>query len=107
MAVVDGASLAYVTTRNTANESDVEFGVHAFGPDAMKLAEEVAEQLRVWERDHRTGPGPQFRIFPAGTAHDLMSEGRVVDKKHSRITISWPNAANAAGGRGALQENAK
>lgn len=102
MAVVDGASLAYVTTRNTANESDVEFGVHAFGPDAMKLAEEVAEQLRIWERDHRTGPGPQFRVFPAGTAHDLMPEGRVVDKKHSRITISWLNGANAAAGRGAL-----
>jgi hypothetical protein len=56
MAVVAGGNLAYVTTRSTANETDVEFGVHAFGADAEKLAEEVAEQLRIWERGHRTGP---------------------------------------------------
>ncbi|WP_409496049.1 methyltransferase, FxLD system [Amycolatopsis sp. cmx-11-12] len=108
MAVVDGGNLAYVTTRSsTANESDVEFGVHAFGPDAERLAEDVAKQLRIWERDHRNGPGPQFRVYPAGAADDLLPEGRVVDKKHSRITISWPDAANAAAGRGALQENTK
>ncbi|GLZ30900.1 hypothetical protein Lesp02_30890 [Lentzea sp. NBRC 105346] len=107
MAVVDGGNLAYVTTRSTPNEQEVEFGVHAFGPDAMKVAEEVAEQLRVWERDYRNGPGPQFRVHPAGTADDLMPEGRIVDKKHSRITISWPDVANAAAGRDALQENTK
>ncbi|MBE1579530.1 protein-L-isoaspartate(D-aspartate) O-methyltransferase [Amycolatopsis roodepoortensis] len=108
MAVVDGGNLAYVTTRSsTVNESAVEFGVHAFGPDAERLAEDVAEQLRIWERDHRNGPGPQFRVYPAGTADDLMPAGRVVDKKHSRITISWPHAANAAAGRSALQENTK
>ncbi|MGB3437864.1 MAG: hypothetical protein WBA97_03840 [Actinophytocola sp.] len=38
MAVVAGGNLAYVTTRSTAIEDDVEFGVHAFGPDAEQLA---------------------------------------------------------------------
>jgi protein-L-isoaspartate(D-aspartate) O-methyltransferase len=95
--VVDGGSLAYVTTRSTPDEADVEFGVHAFGPDAETLAEKVAEQLRVWARDHRTGHGPQFRVYPAATANDLLPHGRVVDKKHSRITISWP--AKATGTR--------
>lgn len=107
MAVVSGASLAYVTTRGTADEDEVEFGAHAFGPDAQQLAEDVAEQLRVWEREHRTGPGPQFRVYPMGTPDDLMPDGRVVDKKHSRITISWPDAAGAAPGQDALHQHTK
>lgn len=105
MAVVAGGNLAYVTTRGTDNEQDVEFGAHAYGPDAQQLAEDVAEQLRVWEREHRTGPGPQFRVYPIGTADDLLPDGRVVDKKYSRITISWPHAAGAAAGQGALHQH--
>lgn len=96
-AVVAGENFAYVTTRGAAEETDVEFGVHAFGPDAAELAEEVAEQLRIWGREHRSGPGPQFRVHPAGTPDDQLPEGRVIDKKHSRVMISWPQAVTAAG----------
>lgn len=81
----------------------MEFGVHAFGPDATQLAEEVAEQLRIWGRDHRSGPGPQFRVYPAGTPDDQLPEGRVIDKKHTRVTISWPQAVSAAAGQGVLR----
>lgn len=90
-----------------SNEDDVEFGAHAYGPDAERLAEEVAEQLRIWQREHRSGPGPQFRVYPIDTADDQIPDGRVVDKLHSRITISWPNAANAAPGQVALRQNTK
>src|SRR5215470_1055882 len=95
MAVIAGRGLAYVTTRGTAGEMDVEFGVHAFGPAAAALSEEVAEQLRVWGREHRNGPSPQFRIYPAGTLDQRMPDGRVIDKKHSRVSISWPQTATA------------
>ncbi|MFI6098169.1 methyltransferase, FxLD system [Lentzea sp. NPDC051213] len=101
-AVVAGGSFAYVTTRR-ADEENLEWGVHAFGPDAGDLAEEVAGLLRVWGLEHRGGPGPQFRVYPVGTPDDQLSEGRVIDKKHSRVTISWPQAAIAAAGQGALQ----
>lgn len=99
VAAVSGGSLAYVTTRDTDDKDRVEFGVHAFGPHAAELAEEVAEQLRIWERDHRGGSGPEFRVYPAGTPQDQMPEGRVVDKRHTRITISWPHPATAAAGQ--------
>jgi len=102
VAVVAGGNLAYVTTHDTADEMAVEFGVHAFGPDAAELAEHVAEQLRVWARLHRDGPGPQFRVYPVGTPDAQMPEGRVIDKKHSRITISWLQAATAAAGQAVL-----
>ncbi|GLW07232.1 hypothetical protein Misp01_23620 [Microtetraspora sp. NBRC 13810] len=60
MAVVDGPDLAYILSRPaTTVEASVEFGVHAYGPHAAVLAERVAEQLQVWSRDHRGGPGPQ------------------------------------------------
>ncbi|MBV9140676.1 MAG: methyltransferase, FxLD system [Pseudonocardiales bacterium] len=102
-AVVAGGSFAYVTTRRTAEEMTLEWGVHAFGPEASKLAEQVAEHLRVWGRDHCGGGGPQFRIYPAGTPDDQLSQGRVIDKKHSRVTISWPQAATATAGQDVLQ----
>lgn len=101
-AVVADGNFAYVTTR-LADEENIEWGVHAFGPDAGELAEEVAELLRVWGLEHRGGPGPQFHVYPAGTPDDQLAEGRVIDKKHSRVTISWPQAASAAAGQGVLQ----
>jgi protein-L-isoaspartate(D-aspartate) O-methyltransferase len=101
-AVVAGGSFAYVTTR-LADEENIEWGVHAFGPDAGELAEEVAELLRVWGLEHRGGPGPRFHVYPVDTPDDQLTEGRVIDKKHSRVTISWPQAASAAAGQGVLQ----
>lgn len=95
MAVVEDASLAYVTTRGAAEETEVEFGVHAFGPKATDLAETVARQLRVWARHHRGGPGPVFRRYPIGTPDDALEGERVIDKKHSRITIAWPYTADS------------
>lgn len=89
-AVVGRRSLAYVTTRGTADDLDVELGVHAFGPDAAELAEEVAEQLRVWAWKHRIGPGPQLRVYPVGTLDSRMPQGRVIDKRHTRVSLSWP-----------------
>lgn len=104
MATVSGDALAYVTTRGTDDPDLVEFVVHAFGPapDARGLAEEVAEQLRIWARVHRGGPGPQLRVYPASTPDDQLPPGRVVDKKHCRITISWPQVPTAASGQDVL-----
>jgi len=99
VAVVADGSLAYVTTRGAADSPDVEFGVHAFGPDAAALAERVSEQLQVWERAHRHGPGPRFRVDPAGPADDPSPAGSVVTKKHSRITVSWPETTSTATGQ--------
>ncbi|MGH3852523.1 MAG: methyltransferase, FxLD system [Pseudonocardiaceae bacterium] len=103
-AAVAGRSFAYVTTRRTPDEMDLEWGVHAFGPDATNLAEHVAEHLRVWGREHRGGPGPRFRVYPAGTPDERIPEGRVIDKKHCRVVISWPQAATAAAGQDILHQ---
>lgn len=89
-AVVAGDSIAYLTTRSAAEPTSVEFGLDAFGPKATTLAELMAGHLRSWDREHRGGPGPQIRIYPAGTPDARLPVGHVIDKRHSRVTISWP-----------------
>lgn len=96
LATVEGDSFAYVTHRRTADSANVEFVVHALGQHRQELAASVAEQVRIWDREHRGGPGPQFSVHPAGTADGLLPEGRVIDKIHSRVVISWPVPASAA-----------
>jgi protein-L-isoaspartate(D-aspartate) O-methyltransferase len=100
MAAVDGASLAYVTTRPAEEDGATawEFGVHAFGPRAQALAGQVATQLQQWAAVHRLGPGPRYRVYPAGTPDSsLVLDGpsRVTDKTHSRVVVSWPRTAEA------------
>ena len=66
--------------------------MYAHGPDAEKLADRVAEQIRTWDRDHRSGPGPRFEAHPAGAPDEQLPEGLVIDKRHIRLTVSWPDS---------------
>ncbi|MEV5411344.1 methyltransferase, FxLD system [Thermopolyspora sp. NPDC052614] len=61
-AMASSGSFAYLAMRR--GHHTAEFGAHAYGPDAARLAEELAEQVRVWDRDHRGGPGPRITIHP-------------------------------------------
>lgn len=88
-AVVDGDSVAYLAARRL-DESTAEFGVHAFGPHAAALAETMAEQVRVWDRVHRQAAGPRIEVHPARTSDADLPAGRVIDKRHVRIVLSWP-----------------
>jgi protein-L-isoaspartate(D-aspartate) O-methyltransferase len=98
-AAIAGDSVAYLTTRRV--EPGVsEFGAHAFGPHAADLAEALAEQVRVWDREHRYGPGPRFAVWPRDTPDERLPEGLVITKRHHRVTISWPTATPAATGQG-------
>ncbi|MFI0941909.1 methyltransferase, FxLD system [Streptomyces sp. NPDC021020] len=94
LAAVDGAgrTFAYLTHRRTEDGGHVEFGVHALGPDAAAFAETVADHVRGWAVTHRGGPGPVIRAYSAGTPDDRISGDRVIDKVHSRISLSWPDA---------------
>ncbi|MGH3865772.1 MAG: methyltransferase, FxLD system [Pseudonocardiaceae bacterium] len=101
-ATVDGGSVAYLAARRL-DTSRAEFGVHAFGPGAAALAEAMAEQVRVWDRDHRGGPGPRIAVYPVGTPDEQLPDGRVIDKRHIRVTISWPSAGRPAEGQSPWQ----
>lgn len=98
LVTVDRESIAYLTTR-PAGPGKVEFGAHAFGPHASATAEELAEQVRVWDRDQRRGPGPSFAVWPNDTPDEHLPEGLAIDKRHIRVTISWPTATTAVTGQ--------
>lgn len=77
-AVCVGGSFAYLALRPAGTEPDTgrvrfEFGVYAHGPDAEKLADRVAEQIRTWDRDHRSRA--TFRGSPGGRAGRAASRG--------------------------------
>ncbi|MGH8386158.1 MAG: hypothetical protein ACRESJ_11765, partial [Pseudomonas sp.] len=70
--------------------SDFETGVYAHGPQAEALAEQYVELIRTWDRDHRSGPGARIEVYPAATPDADLPPGRVIDKKHTRVLITWP-----------------
>lgn len=89
-AVTTAGSLAYRTLRPTSDPDTFEFGVYGHGPAGQALADQLAAQIRVWDRDHRSRPPARIRVYPAATVDDALPAGLVVDKRHSRVTISWP-----------------
>ncbi|GAA2268949.1 hypothetical protein GCM10010415_38560 [Streptomyces atrovirens] len=92
LAAVENDTFAYLVTRRTEDNKHVEYGVHALGPSAEQLADKVADVLRDWQTNRRGGPGPVIRVHPAGTPDDRIRAARVIDKVHSRISLSWPSA---------------
>lgn len=92
LAAVEEDTFAYLTTRRTEDNKHVEYGVHALGPNAEQFAAKVADVLRDWEANRRGGPSPIIRVYPAGTPDDQIPGDRVIDKVHSRISLSWPAA---------------
>jgi protein-L-isoaspartate(D-aspartate) O-methyltransferase len=94
---VAGGTFAYRAAARpvSPDRSTYEFGVYAHGPDAESLADQIVDLIRTWDRDHRRGPGPRIEAHPAGTSDAQLPDGRVIDKKHTRVVISWPPAASS------------
>lgn len=89
--LLGGRSFAYLTYRRVeASDGVFEFGAYAHGEDAAELAEVLVDQIVVWDRDHRRGAGACIRVYPAGVAGDEVAADRIVAKRHTNVTISWP-----------------
>ena len=87
---VSAGSFAYRTKRSIEGTSNFETGVYAHGPQAEALAEQYVELIRTWDRDHRSGPRARIEVYPTATPDADLPPGRVIDKKHTRVLISWP-----------------
>ncbi|MFD4274164.1 methyltransferase, FxLD system [Streptomyces cyaneofuscatus] len=92
LAAVEDDTFAYLVTRRTEDNKHVEYGVHALGPNAERFADTFADVLRDWKAHRRGGPSPLIRVHPADTPDDRITADRVIDKVHSRISLSWPSA---------------
>jgi protein-L-isoaspartate(D-aspartate) O-methyltransferase len=95
-ALVEGGSLAYLTSRRQeigegeAKQVRWELGAIGHGPAAAELTEHLCEEIRAWapERDTRQ---PTLLIYPAGTSDADLPAGTVIDKNHSRFVLTYDN----------------
>lgn len=85
MAVIDTGSLAYLTFGQ--RESGAEVGVIGHGPRGGELARVVAEQVRVWDREYRSG-GIRLVIQPRTTEHPVTGQFTLLTPSN-RLVISW------------------
>ncbi|MGH3905080.1 MAG: methyltransferase, FxLD system [Pseudonocardiaceae bacterium] len=90
--MVAGGSFAYRAAARAvdAQRTRFEFGAYGHGRDAARLAADYVHLIQTWDRDHRRGPGAQIEAYPAGTPDAELLPGRVINKKHTRVVISWP-----------------
>lgn len=87
-AVVDGGSFAYLTFRRVEAVTDIyEYGVYAHGPDAEKVADRMIGCIRDWDGNNTKAC---ITVHPADTPNDQLPAGVVLNKRHTRVTVSWP-----------------
>lgn len=95
-AIVRGASLARLTTERIGDGDDgkgrYEFVVHGHGAHGHAAAQEMAEQVAIWQGNHRGARCPLITAHPAPGPAPLGAdhEPHVFAKKHTRITVDWP-----------------
>lgn len=88
-AVAEGDSLAYLSVRRVSEEQPrLELGAVGHGPRGAELARRVCEQAVVWDADR--GAVPDVMVVRAGDHMEAPSSGVVVDKRSSRVALSWP-----------------
>lgn len=97
--LVDGDSFAYRTARPLDEErTRFEFGAYGHGPAAQKAADRLVELVQTWDREQRAHHA-RFTVQPAsevtpsakagGVLHSSPAE-LIVRKRHTRVTVSWP-----------------
>jgi protein-L-isoaspartate(D-aspartate) O-methyltransferase len=88
-AAVDGDSFAYLALRPATPERKVfEFGAYGHGPGAAALTDQMVDRIRSWDGSSLSA---RIEAYPAGTPDDLLpADASVLDKRHTRIAISWP-----------------
>lgn len=85
MAAIDLDSLAYLTFGQRA--PGTEIGVIGHGPRGGELAGVVAEQVRVWGREHRSH-GIRLVIQPRATEQPVAGQFTLLTPSN-RLVISW------------------
>jgi protein-L-isoaspartate(D-aspartate) O-methyltransferase len=89
-ALADGSSPAFFTHRRLGTEAGTrsELGAIGFGPSGAGLAQVITHHIQAWDtaRDVR----PRLAAYPAGTPDDALPEGAVIEKRHTRLVVTYP-----------------
>jgi protein-L-isoaspartate(D-aspartate) O-methyltransferase len=64
-----------------------------YGPAADRLATELADHVRAWDAAGRPGTaGLRVDAYPTSTPDSGLAPGTVIDKRHTRLVLSWDEA---------------
>ncbi|GIH16071.1 methyltransferase, FxLD system [Rugosimonospora africana] len=88
-AVLHGGTFCY---RSALRWSDDMFdlGAVAHGPDAAAAAERMVEHMRAWL--DAGSPSPVLYVLPSGIPDGDLPAGTVLDKRHSRLVLTFTPA---------------
>ncbi|MGW8744105.1 methyltransferase, FxLD system [Streptomyces sp. NPDC055794] len=95
-AIVRGTSLARLAHERIIDGDDGkgrhEFVVHGYGDHGHLVAREMAEQVELWQRNHRGVRCPLITARPAAGRAPAgpVQEPHAFAKKHTHITVDWP-----------------
>ncbi|WP_019629699.1 methyltransferase, FxLD system [Actinomadura atramentaria] len=84
-ATFHNGTLAYRTLRWTDRRFDL--GAYGHGPEAFAAAERMVEHMRAWVE--AGCPPPELQILPAHTPDGDLPDGAVLDKRHSRLILTF------------------
>ncbi|MFE0055395.1 methyltransferase, FxLD system [Streptomyces sp. NPDC059003] len=87
-AVVRDGSLARLLLQQTT-ASTWEWVIHAYGPAAEQLAEEMTQQVIIWDRDHHVRDAPRLTIRSRLNGDTEPTRARTVAKQHTLLDFDW------------------
>ncbi|MEU6429712.1 methyltransferase, FxLD system [Microbispora sp. NPDC046973] len=93
-ALITRDSFAYLTIRNVHRPDETvaagyELGVYGHGCRGAELAQQLREQIKVWDREWRHHHEPTFSLYPAETAVPKPEVGRIFPKRHTQLVMAW------------------
>jgi protein-L-isoaspartate(D-aspartate) O-methyltransferase len=83
LVAADGLALLAVPT-------DSVLATVGYGPSAERLATDLADHVRAWDAAGRPGTaGLRVDAYPMSTPDSELAPGTVIDKRHTRLVLSW------------------
>ncbi|WP_307840090.1 methyltransferase, FxLD system [Streptomyces sp. G44] len=87
-AVIRDGSLVRLLLQQTGT-STWEWVIHAYGPAAEQLAEEMTQQVTIWDRDHHIRDAPRLTIRSRLEGDTEPTGARTLVKQHTRLDFDW------------------
>lgn len=89
-AVVHDGTLCYRSALRWADDDMFDLGARAHGADAAGAAGRLVEDMRAWL--DAGSPAPVLHVLPRGTPDGSLPAETVLDKRHSRVVLTFTPA---------------
>lgn len=86
-AALYGGTFCYRSALRWTDDDMFDVGACAHGPNAAVAAERMVEHMHAWL--DAGSPSPALCVVPAGTPDGDLPAGTVLDKRHSRVVLTF------------------